>query len=115
MNNKSIATALTLGFLAFIFLAIQLSPEAVTEEYAKLIRQYRCTTVYGDRYGGEWPREQFRKHGVNYEPADPKLIDPETGRLRKASKCPPRTDRQTRELRGKVRRPEANRPRNRET
>jgi hypothetical protein len=46
------------------------SPEAVTEEYAKLIRQYRCTTVYGDRYGGEWPREQFRKHGVNYEPAD---------------------------------------------
>jgi hypothetical protein len=89
MNNKSIATALTLGFLAFIFLAIQLSPEAVTEEYAKLIRQYRCTTVYGDRYGGEWPREQFRKHGVNYEPADPKLIDPETGRLRKASKCPP--------------------------
>jgi hypothetical protein len=29
------------------------SPEAVTEEYAKLIRQYRCTTVYGDRYGGE--------------------------------------------------------------
>ena len=89
MNNKSIATALTLGFLAFIFLAIQLSPEAVTEEYAKLIRQYRCTTVYGDRYGGEWPREQFRKHGVNYEPADPKLIDPETGRLRKASKCAP--------------------------
>ena len=70
MNNKSIATALTLGFLAFIFLAIQLSPEAVTEEYAKLIRQYRCTTVYGDRYGGEWPREQFRKHGVNYEPAE---------------------------------------------
>ena len=45
------------------------SPEAVTEEYAKLIRSYRCTTVYGDRYGGEWPREQFRKHGVNYEPS----------------------------------------------
>ncbi len=46
------------------------SPEAVAEEYAKLIRSYRCTTVYGDRYGGEWPREQFRKHGVNYEPAE---------------------------------------------
>ena len=45
------------------------SPEAVAEEFAKLIRQYRCTTVYGDRYGGEWPREQFRKHGVNYEPS----------------------------------------------
>ena len=45
------------------------SPEAVAEEFARLIRQYRCTTVYGDRYGGEWPREQFRKHGVNYEPS----------------------------------------------
>jgi hypothetical protein len=46
------------------------SPEPVAEEYAKLIREYRCTAVYGDRYGGEWPREQFRKHGVNYEPAE---------------------------------------------
>ena len=46
------------------------SPEAVTEEYAKLVREYRCTSVYGDRYGGEWPREQFRKHGVNYEPSE---------------------------------------------
>ena len=46
------------------------SPEAVAEEYAKLVRSYRCTKVYGDRYGGEWPREQFRKHGVNYEPAE---------------------------------------------
>ena len=36
-------------------------PEAVTEEYAKPVRSYRCTKVYGDRYGGEWPREQFRK------------------------------------------------------
>ena len=43
------------------------SPEAVMEEFAKIIRSYRCTKVYGDRYGGEWPREQFRKHGVNYE------------------------------------------------
>jgi hypothetical protein len=26
--------------------------------------------VYGDRYGGEWPREQFQKRGIFYEPAD---------------------------------------------
>ena len=45
------------------------SPEAVVEEFAKVVRDYRCTKVYGDRYGGEWPREQFRKHGVNYEPS----------------------------------------------
>jgi hypothetical protein len=36
------------------------SPEAVTEEYAELIKKYRCTKVCGDRYGGEWPREQFK-------------------------------------------------------
>ncbi len=46
------------------------SPEQVTEEFAKIIRSYRCSKVYGDRYGGEWPREQFRKHGVNYEPSE---------------------------------------------
>jgi hypothetical protein len=45
------------------------SPEAVAEEYADIVKKYRCTKVYGDRYGGEWPREQFRKHGVNYEPS----------------------------------------------
>ena len=35
-----------------------------------LIKTYRCSRVYGDRYAGEWPREQFQKRGVFYEPAD---------------------------------------------
>jgi hypothetical protein len=46
------------------------SPEAVVEEYAALLRTYRCAKVYGDRYGGEWPREQFQKRHVYYEPAE---------------------------------------------
>jgi hypothetical protein len=46
------------------------SPEAVVEEFAVLMQTYRITTVYGDRYAGEWPREQFRKRGINYEIAD---------------------------------------------
>jgi hypothetical protein len=25
---------------------------------------------YGDRYGGEWPREVFRKHGIEYVVSD---------------------------------------------
>jgi hypothetical protein len=45
------------------------SPKATVEEYARLLKSYRCTTVYGDRYAGEWPREQFRRHSINYEPA----------------------------------------------
>ncbi len=46
------------------------SPEAVIQEYAGLLKQYRITQVFGDRYAGEFPREQFRKHGVNFEPAE---------------------------------------------
>jgi hypothetical protein len=45
------------------------SPEAVVEEFAKLLRSYRCTLVYGDRYSGEWCREVFRRHSINYEPS----------------------------------------------
>jgi len=46
------------------------SPEGVVEEFSDIVRKYRCTKVYGDRYAGEWPREQFRKHRVTYETCD---------------------------------------------
>jgi hypothetical protein len=45
------------------------SPEAVVSEFAELLQSYSVSTVQGDRYAGEWPREQFRKHGISYEPA----------------------------------------------
>jgi hypothetical protein len=45
------------------------SPEAVAEEFASLLKQYRVYTIHGDRYAGEWPREQFRKRGITYMPA----------------------------------------------
>jgi hypothetical protein len=43
------------------------SPESVVAEFAGLLVSYRVTTVRGDRYGGEWPREAFRKCGVEYQ------------------------------------------------
>jgi hypothetical protein len=46
------------------------SPEGVVAEFATLCRAYRCAVVTGDRYGGLWPEEQFRKHGVRYEVSD---------------------------------------------
>ena len=46
------------------------SPESVAAEYAELLKRYRISTVHGDRYAGEWPREQFRKHGVHYAPSE---------------------------------------------
>jgi hypothetical protein len=46
------------------------SPEAVVGEFAQLLKSYRVTTVVGDRYAGEWPRERFRVHGVSYRCSD---------------------------------------------
>lgn len=46
------------------------SPEAVIDEYATLLRSYRIYKVHGDRYAGEFPRELFRKRGVQYELAE---------------------------------------------
>jgi hypothetical protein len=42
------------------------SPEQVVQEFVKTLRRYGCHQVTGDRYAGEWPREQFRKAGVEY-------------------------------------------------
>jgi hypothetical protein len=46
------------------------SPEAVVEEYVALLKEYGVRTVTGDRYAGEWPREAFRKHWIDYVPAE---------------------------------------------
>lgn len=43
------------------------SPEQVTQEYAELLKSYHVSQVEGDRYAGEWPREQFRKYGIEYK------------------------------------------------
>lgn len=42
------------------------SPEAVVQEFAETVKSYGIRHVVGDRYAGEWPREQFRKCGVDY-------------------------------------------------
>jgi hypothetical protein len=46
------------------------SPESTVEEFAKTLQRYRISSVTGDRYAGEWPREQFRKRGISYETSD---------------------------------------------
>jgi hypothetical protein len=43
------------------------SPEAAVAEFVELLRRYNVTKVTGDRYGGEWCREPFRKLGITYE------------------------------------------------
>lgn len=46
------------------------SPEAVVADFCETLKTYGLHSVTGDRYAGEWPREQFRKHGVSYRLAD---------------------------------------------
>jgi hypothetical protein len=46
------------------------SPEAVVEEFCEVIKSYAAHRVRNDHYAGEWPREQFRKRGITYEPCE---------------------------------------------
>jgi hypothetical protein len=46
------------------------SPESVVVEFAELLKAYGISRVTGDKYGGEWPREQFRINGIEYDVAD---------------------------------------------
>jgi len=42
------------------------SPDSVVAEFAATLKSYGIRRVYGDRFAGEWPRERFRVHGVEY-------------------------------------------------
>ena len=46
------------------------SPDDVCGEFAALLKSYRVSTVHGDRYAGEWPRERFRERDIGYEAAE---------------------------------------------
>lgn len=46
------------------------SPESVVDEFCQVLAQYGITRVTGDRYAGEWPREQFSKRDVTYETSE---------------------------------------------
>ena len=44
-----------------------LSPEGIVSEFSDLLKSYGIRKIFGDRYAGMWPVEQFRKHGITYE------------------------------------------------
>ena len=45
------------------------SPEIVVREFTTTLKNYNINTVVGDKYAGEWPREQFGKFNVRYDPS----------------------------------------------
>jgi len=51
------------------------SPETVCADYASVIKKYRCSQTFGDRYAGEWVVEGFRKYGVHYEECEQKRTE----------------------------------------
>jgi hypothetical protein len=46
------------------------NPEDCTDEFCNLLKGYRISRVTGDRYAGEWPREQFRKRSIHYDSSE---------------------------------------------
>jgi hypothetical protein len=46
------------------------SPDDVVLEFTALLKSYGVRSVTGDRYAGEWPRERFRVHGIEYVVAE---------------------------------------------
>jgi hypothetical protein len=46
------------------------NPETVVAEFSTLLKQYRISSVRGDRYGGEWVASEFKKQGIAYIPSE---------------------------------------------
>jgi len=42
------------------------TPADIVLEYAALLKQYGVRKVSGDRFGGDWPSDEFERHGINY-------------------------------------------------
>lgn len=46
------------------------TPAAIVEEYAVLLKSYGILEVHGDRYGGSWPSDEFRKFSIDYKTSE---------------------------------------------
>jgi hypothetical protein len=45
-------------------------PSEIVQQCAEALKPYRVRNVVGDAFGGEFPREHFRKHNITYQLAD---------------------------------------------
>lgn len=44
-------------------------PASIVAEYAALLKAYNVREITGDRYAGSWPADEFKRHGIHYEPS----------------------------------------------
>jgi len=42
------------------------NPEDAVDDIVEILRKYRCSSVTGDRYSGNWVQSSFRKRGIIY-------------------------------------------------
>src|SRR5262249_32947797 len=40
------------------------SPEVICQQFAEVLKSYRCVNVVSDRWGGTWVTEQFARFGI---------------------------------------------------
>ena len=45
-------------------------PETVTKQFCAVLKRYRLSEVFGDRYSAEWCAQTFDKFGVHYRPSE---------------------------------------------
>jgi len=46
------------------------NPDLITKDFALIVKSYGLHSVTGDRYSGEWVKQSFRNHGVEYRNAE---------------------------------------------
>jgi hypothetical protein len=67
----SLAIAHRVGDMVVLDAAREIQPpfnlDAATTEFSTLLKAYGVAKVIGDRYAGEWVREPFRRHGIDYQ------------------------------------------------
>jgi hypothetical protein len=78
-DSFSLAISHREGDRIFIDLAYEkvppFSPEAAIAELCDVLKRYRIHRVFGDRFGGQFPAEQFVKRGISYEAASKSKTD----------------------------------------
>lgn len=46
------------------------NPHVVVKEFSSILKAYHLVEVTGDRYGGEWPVQAYKKQGITYNLAE---------------------------------------------
>tara|TARA_R110001592_G_scaffold44411_1_gene142956 strand:- start:1002 stop:2462 length:1461 start_codon:yes stop_codon:yes gene_type:complete len=49
--------------------AEQGDPASITKQYASILKDYRITTIFGDRYAADWPVQEYKKYGIVLKPS----------------------------------------------